>query len=110
MKEIFIARDFSPTPGGRTRRDGPYSGEMFRNKFLVPAFDRSSEDVVIILDGVAGLPPSFLEEAFGGLVRQGIVNADDFLRRVRFKATDKNMRARSSMIEKFVREAGRVPA
>ena len=50
--------------------DGPYSGEEFREKYLLPAMHL--DGVEVILDGAAGYPSSFLEEAFGGLRRRGI--------------------------------------
>jgi hypothetical protein len=70
-KTISIARDFSETPGGRYRKDGPDSGEEFREDVLIPNFkDISSGDrLTIDLDGGYGYPVSFLEEAFGGLAR-----------------------------------------
>lgn len=68
-KTINIAKDFSPYPAGRVRGDGPNSGERFRDDFLIPALRAGHVDVVV--DGVAGLPSSFYEEAFGGLVRAG---------------------------------------
>ena len=72
---ISIADDFSPYPGGRVRADGPKSGEAFRDEVLLPALKRAEQkgdSVTVSLDGVAtGLGPSFLEEAFGGLVRKG---------------------------------------
>lgn len=71
IAEIDIARDFSPYPGGRLRTDGPASGEEFRDDRLIPALKRS-ETVDVVLDGAMGLPPSFLEEAFGGLLRRGV--------------------------------------
>lgn len=71
MKIISIANDFSAYLGGRTPSDGPFSGEEFREKFLLPIF--LSDDIVRIdLDGVSRFNSSFLEEAFGGLVRAGI--------------------------------------
>ncbi len=66
---ISIAKDFTDTPGGRNRTDGPYSGERFRDDVLVPALERG--EVEVDLDGVLGFGSSFLEEAFGGLVRRG---------------------------------------
>lgn len=65
---ILLATEFSPFPAGRYYTDGPNSGERFREEFLVPALKRS-EPVVIELDGTLGFGSSFLEEAFGGLVR-----------------------------------------
>ena len=68
---INIARDFGRYPAGRYLADGPYSGQAFREKILVPALRSTDEIVDIEFDGARGLASSFLEEAFGGLVREG---------------------------------------
>jgi hypothetical protein len=70
QKVISVSRDYSETPAGRFKKDGPKSGEEFREEFLVPSL-RSGKQVVVQLDGVLGYGSSFLEEAFGGLVRSG---------------------------------------
>lgn len=70
---INIAKDFSETPGPRYKKDGSFSGEEFREVFLVPKFEeaiRKKENISIDLDGGYGYPSSFLEEAFGGLARK----------------------------------------
>ena len=70
---IEIAKDFSRTPGGRRISDGPFSGELFRDRLLAPALRRARETgerVIVILDGTRGYLSSFLEESFGGLVRK----------------------------------------
>lgn len=73
MKEpimtIRIASDFSRFPAGRYLSDGPYSGQGFLEKKLIPALQNSGS-VKIVLDGTMGYGSSFLEEAFGGLVRR----------------------------------------
>lgn len=71
MSVINIARDFSDTPGTRYEKDGPFSGERFREEILVPAYRRleGPKQIVVELDGVEGYPASFLEEAFGGFAR-----------------------------------------
>lgn len=72
MEEIRIARDFSPKPGGRYRKDGEASGQEFLEEVLRPKFEqaiRAKTSLVVNLDGVAGYGPSFLEESFGGLAR-----------------------------------------
>lgn len=69
-KLIRLAADFSRYPAGRYMKDGPYSGERFREEYLRPVLDKS-EQAVIELDGTRGYGSSFLEEAFGGLVRSG---------------------------------------
>jgi hypothetical protein len=65
---ISIAKQFSETPAGRTREDGPDSGQRFREELLVPMLT-DNEVVEVDLDGTLGYGSSFLEEAFGGLIR-----------------------------------------
>jgi hypothetical protein len=66
---VNIAKQFSKLPGGRYVRLGPYSGEEFRTRFLIEPL-RQGKTVVVELDGVRGYGSSFLEEAFGGVVRE----------------------------------------
>lgn len=70
MHIIHVATDFSSVPAGRFRMDGPFSGEQFREEHLRPLLARG-EKVIVDLDNVEGYGSSFLEEAFGGLVRYG---------------------------------------
>ncbi len=68
-----IASDFSQTPGPRFIVEGDYSGEQFREDCLRGLMTRAIEEdknVQIDLDGAAGYATSFLEEAFGGLIRE----------------------------------------
>jgi len=69
MVLVNITEDFSAVPAGRFRSDGPFSGEAFREEFLIPAL-KLEDDVRVSLDGGEGHGSSFLEEAFGGLVRR----------------------------------------
>lgn len=85
-KIINIAAEFSKTPGGRYRTDGPASGEEFRESVLIPAL-RENATIVIELDGTRGYPSSFLEEAFGGLVRRQHWSAAEFARKVKIRAS-----------------------
>jgi hypothetical protein len=82
---ISVARDFSRFPAGRFIDDGPYSGQAFRDRLLAPLLEQG-KDVEIDLDGVLGYGSSFLEEAFGGLIRRGF-RADQLLARLRFKSS-----------------------
>lgn len=73
MLVINIAKDFSETPGARSREDGKYSGEEFREEVLIPKFleaKEKKEKLLIDFDGGYGYLISFLEEAFGGLARK----------------------------------------
>lgn len=84
---IQVAKQFSPTPGARYRDDGDWSGQQFREELLEPAYRevaRTGGRVIVNLDDCEGFATSFLEEAFGGLVRkvgsarevQGVVSAE----------------------------------
>lgn len=65
MRVISIAKDFSPTPGARWRVQGFKSGQEFRETLLEPAYKEDPmTPVTVDLDGVAGLPPSFIIGAF----------------------------------------------
>lgn len=89
-KVINIERDFSRYPAGRYLADGPYNGERFRKEFLVPALSDNADKLVIELDGARGLGSSFLDEAFGGLVRSGYT-AKEVLSRIELKSEDASL-------------------
>lgn len=70
---VNIAADYSKVPGGRYIEDGPFSGQDFRAKVLLPKFQeakRQNETLQVNLDGGYGYGSSFLDEAFGGLARE----------------------------------------
>ena len=68
MITISVAKDFTRFPSGRFRRNGETSGEAFREIYLEPPL-KVGEKVSVELDGTIGYGSSFLEEAFGGLIR-----------------------------------------
>ena len=106
-KTIKIASDFSKFPGGRYRSDGSYSGEAFREDILLPAIS-SNEVVQIILDDVKGYGSSFLEEAFGGLVRKVDLTQEDLLKKLKISLTEKKYEINKLEIYKFIDDAYRV--
>lgn len=69
MLKVSIAKDFTRYPSGRYKKNGETSGEAFRERFLEGPIGRG-EPVTVELDGTIGYGSSFLEEAFGGLVRK----------------------------------------
>lgn len=104
---IVIARDFSRYPGGRYKDDGEFSGEAFREDVLVPALNAARDThtkVVVDIDGAAGYPASFLEEAFGGLVRERYFSARELgqLLKVKAGALFDSYRI---LAERYIREA-----
>lgn len=80
---INIAKDFSRMPAGRYAKDGPYSGETFRERHLIPAL-REGASVRVILDGARGYGSSFLEEAFGGIIRRKVCSLSELKRKLTF--------------------------
>ena len=83
-KVLRLADDFSRSPSGRYFSDGPNSGERFREEFLYPAI--LSDKVEVILDGVLTLGSSFLDEAFGGLVREKGIAATELRKKLVIKS------------------------
>ncbi len=72
-ESLSVLEDFSFKTGPRYVREGENSGEKFRKEILYPRVKDAIEQnfqLEIILDGVAGYGTSFLEEAFGGLIRE----------------------------------------
>lgn len=83
---ISVARDFSKTPGPRFIKQGDWSGEKFR-KVLEDRLKRHDQ-LVIDLDGTRGYGSSFLDEAFGGLVRECVLTREDFKRRIEIRSDE----------------------
>ena len=68
---ILNIKDFSLTPGIKTSEANCFSGKEYLSIHLIPAFKKvisENKKIKIILDGTLGIPTSFLEELFGGLV------------------------------------------
>lgn len=69
-KIINLVSDFSARPTGRyTDSTYPDSGQRFRDEMLAPAL-KEYDQVTVVLDGYNRYGRSFLDEAFGGLVRE----------------------------------------
>lgn len=87
ITKVSVAKDFSTVPIGRYYADGPVSGQAFRERLLVPALERQ-ESVEVDFDGVEGYGSSFLEEAFGGLIREHGFSPAGLLDRLSFISTE----------------------
>lgn len=70
-KIISVAEDFAKYPGGYFDEYGLDNGESFRRDHLIPAILSRVDMVEVDLNGTEGYASSFLEEAFGGLTREG---------------------------------------
>lgn len=105
MKTIKISIDFSGTPIGRyDPADGKWTGEKFRRDLLVPALETEAH-VCVDLDGAEGYGSSFLEEAFGGLVRKGHFTAAALHERLSIKCDDPSFKPFKSLIWSHIDKA-----
>lgn len=88
---INIARDFSPIPGARYPIEGDFSGQEFRQTLLAPKLKeaiKSGTVLLVDLDGTLGYGTSFLEEAFGGLIRSDKFSFEDIAKHLDFSCYD----------------------
>jgi len=107
LKTINIATDFSKYPAGRLRCHAKYSGEALRDDLLAPAL-REYEEVTVNLSGVVGYAASFLEEAFGGLVRECGFDAEKLRTQLKITGGPKPARYRGpeALIREYIEDAG----
>ena len=104
MKTINIAKDYSRYPGGRYRRDGKFNGEKFRQEILVPALS-ANEKIEVVLDGARSYGSSFLDEAFGGLVREEGYSKKELKRKLSIVSQDVVYLPYKLMAERYIDEA-----
>ena len=106
VKRISIAEDFSKYPAGRFPEDGDYNGTTFRDEILVIALRDPSIDVVeVVFDGVAGFGSSFLEEAFGGLIRELGMEKVELDERLVLLTTESDLDDYVSLSRQYIEEA-----
>lgn len=84
---IKIAKDFYDAPAGRFPEDGDYHGQRFRTEHLLPALE-AGDDILVDMDGTDGYGSSFLEEAFGGLVRLCGYTSEQLHKRITLKSDE----------------------
>jgi hypothetical protein len=101
---IDIAKDFSDVPSGRFPQDGDFNGERFREEFLVPRLVKS-EIVEVVLDNTEGYGSSFLEEAFGGLVRVHGYSRDFLTQHLHLIARTSPAKRYKQIVEQFISDA-----
>ena len=99
---IDVAKVFSPFPFGRYLTDGQNSATRFREEVLKQALATTDDEIEINFSHVKiGVGSSFLEEAFGGLVREGF-DADELKHRIKIVG---GMAAYPSQVIRFVERA-----
>ena len=106
LKTIKVAEDLSRFPGGRYKKDGPNSGESLREMVAVSL--RSNKGVTLVdFRGTAGVPASFAEEAFGGLIREEDFSLEELNNRL---AVDADLAETGAKIWQYMEEAAEVKA
>lgn len=103
---ISIAKDFSDVPSGRYLADGDWTGEKFRTKLLVPALNKADEQhpVIVNINDTEGYGSSFLEEAFGGLVREKLFSKEELEKKLSIEANDTYSIYKKIILE-YIKEA-----
>ena len=102
METLTIATDYSEFPGGRYSEDGEGNATDFRENHLVPLLEKN-EPFLVDLNGVVAYPVSFLDEAFGALVRTKRYSAEQLLNQIKFRATDPGLRIFVKLIKDHIR-------
>lgn len=103
---LNVARDFYKRPAARNIVDGEYSGELFRD-ILKQKIDEAlskNEKLEVDFSEVTMAGSSFLDEAFGGMVRQKKITADDFINLLIIKTKKDSWRVE---ILSYIRDAGK---
>lgn len=94
LKKVFnIAKEFSKYPGPRYKEEGSYSGQELREDFLLNVVENSimgKKQLLIDLDGTRGYGTSFLEEVFGGLIRENNIDLEEFKKYITFKSDEED--------------------
>jgi len=87
-KIITVVKDFHEKPYGRNKTDAAgceyTSGETFRQDILAPAL-REFEKITVDLTGYNRYGRSFLDEAFGGLIREEGFTSSDLEEKLTYK-------------------------
>ncbi len=104
---IDLANDFGKYPAGRFPTDGSFNGELFRERFLKPYLKttvekNNSEKLIINIDGVRAFGSSFIEEAFGGLIRAGLYTSAELSKLIEVQCTKPNLLFYKEMIQHII--------
>lgn len=105
---LSIAEDFWPFPAGRVEDDGPYNGETFRKEHLIPALtaaNKANAVLVVRLNGLKSCGSSFLESAFGGLVRYDGYTAENLQNLLRIEYNSASLERYKISIENHIKRA-----
>lgn len=107
-RDIEIATAFSAYPAGREEADGPYNGNKFQTEILLGELKAAVDDggkVVVSLNGLMSCGSSFLEEAFGGIIRDGHLTRDEVLSHLEVVYSTPRLKRFHDAIYRYIKEA-----
>lgn len=105
---IFISKDFHPYPAGRTDEDGAYNGKKFRSSILVDKLKSAigaDKRLFVSLDGLMSCGSSFLESAFGGLIREDNFTKDELNKTLNIVFSKPHLKRYKIAIDKHIDRA-----
>ena len=81
IRVLHVAKEFSRVLGPRHSKDGRNSAEEFRELLASRLKEAIKLNImlVVVLDGATGYNARFLDEAFGGLHREGLFKPTEIL-------------------------------
>ncbi|CAA0333028.1 conserved hypothetical protein [Alteromonas infernus] len=88
INKLSLVREFGSRPYGRYPQDGELCGENFRKQLLAPRLRKAigeNEVLYVDLDGYNRYGRSFLDEAFGGLIREENFTAEEVTKNLQYK-------------------------
>ena len=105
---INIAKDFSDMPIGRYRKEGNKTGQAFREDILYPKICKAlnnNDTLEVDFTGVLNLSCGFLEEAFGGLVREHGMDNQEVANVLKLTANNNHMGLYIDLAKQYIDEA-----
>lgn len=100
--------DFSRFPSGRDQDDGDFHGQRYRKEILQPALTEAINNntkLIVSLEGVLNFGSSFLEEAFGGLIRTGVCDYNQVKKTLEIVPNDHSYGRYVAVIDRHMKNA-----
>ena len=94
--------------GTMSEDDGEFNAEKFRTTLLRPKLEKAIKAgtaLIVSLDGLKSCGSSFLESAFGGLVREEKISKSDLSKHLRVETNQKSLERYKIAIERYIKNA-----
>lgn len=103
-----IGTEFSDIPAGRFKGEGDdFTGEHFREDVLKGLLENlaDGETLNVKIDDVEGYGSSFLDEAFGGIVRKKYMSSEKLLSVLNIVCEDEDFEFFKKRILEYIKQA-----